>query len=208
MVFRHIGAAFLILAAGLFAAQLRAGRPATGELPALATLSIELPGWQAADARAGTGVVEALAADATLHRCFRRPDGTDVCLFIAYFAQQQVNSQIHSPRHCLPGGGWHIGARQAFELRAEGHRQPAMLMRIERGGAVQDVYYWFATQSGTVTDEYALKWNLVRSALAGRPTNAAFVRFNAAAADSAALRQVFATLQPRLQAVLAEVGLR
>jgi EpsI family protein len=208
MVIRHIGAALLILAAGLFAAQLRAGRPHGGELPALAALSIDLPGWQAIEARSGAGVVEALAADATLHRCFRRPDGADVCLFIAYFAQQQVNAQIHSPRHCLPGGGWHIAARRELELRAGEHRQPAMLMRIERDVAVQDVYYWFATQSGTVTDEYALKWNLVRNALAGRATNAAFVRFNAVAADSAALHQVYAALQPRLAAVLAEVGLR
>ncbi|MCK4414019.1 MAG: EpsI family protein [Candidatus Eisenbacteria sp.] len=167
-----------------------------------------MSGWQAQDTPASAGVAQALAADVTLHRCFLRPDGSEVCLLVAYFAQQQVNSQIHSPRHCLPGGGWDVSSMQAATLVAAGAEQPATRMRIVRSGTAQDVYYWFSTQSGTVTDEYALKWNLVKNSLLGRPTNAAFVRYNAATADSTALREIFAHLQPALQAMLANVGLK
>jgi len=152
-------------------------------------------------------VARVLAADATLHRRYRRADGAEIWLFLAYFAQQQVNSQIHSPRNCLPAGGWTV-TRLKNETLALGDRaQPAMHMRIQSQGRAQDVVYWFRTPRGTLAGEYALKWDLVRSALARRPTNAAFVRYNAAAVDSLALRELMSRLGAPLDAALSSVGL-
>lgn len=151
---------------------------------------------------------EVLDADATLKRVYRRADGTEIGLFVAYFAQQQVNSQIHSPRNCLPGGGWRVAAINETRLPLAGDQQAATRMTIRRpGGAPQEVLYWFRTGHGTVAGEYALKWNLVKSSLARRPTNAAFVRYNAAGADSTALRELMAQLEPRLDELLEPLGL-
>ena len=151
---------------------------------------------------------EVLAADATLTRRFRRVDGTAVWLFIGYFAEQQVNSQIHSPRNCVPGGGWKVVTTENTAIQlTNGEPQPATLMRTRRNELSQDLYYWFATQGGTVSGEYALKWDLVKNSLARRPTNAAFVRYTAATADSAAMLEVMSLMDDPLDEMLATVGL-
>ena len=81
-------------------------------------------------------------------------------------------------------------------------------MRIAKDGSAHDIYYWFCTQGGTVTGEYSLKWDLVKNSLARRPTNAAFIRYNAQSADSSALRQVMTLLDAPIERILGEVGLQ
>jgi EpsI family protein len=149
-----------------------------------------------------------LAADVTLQRCYRRTDGTEVWIFVAYFAQQQVNSQIHSPRHCVPGGGWTVSFVRQERLEIEGRSLPATRMRVRSGGESQDILYWFTTRGGTTSGEYALKWDLVKNSLAGRPTDALFVRYNTSPADSNALHDVMSLLDRPLRGVMEEVGLR
>ena len=149
-----------------------------------------------------------LDADATLSRRYWRRDGTEVWLFVAYFAEQQVNSQIHSPRNCLPGAGWNVASLEQETLDLGGRPQPASRLRMRRQQVQQDVVYWFRTQGGTVSGEYALKWDLVKNSLAGRPTNAAFIRYSALSADSVALHEVMTLLDAPLSQVLGEVGLR
>jgi len=47
---------------------------------------------------------------------------------------------------------------------------------IAKGGGRQLVQYWFVTRSGILSNEFGLKWDLVKNSLMGRPTDAAFVR--------------------------------
>jgi len=154
------------------------------------------------------GTAEVLAADATLSRSYRRSDGTVVGMFVAYFAQQQVNAQIHSPRNCMPGGGWKVESLEQKRLRVGADAQPAARMVIRKNEHRQEVLYWFRTRGGSIAGEYALKWDQVRSALAGRQTNAAFIRYTAQLSDSSAVRQLMTLLQPPLDQILGDVGLR
>jgi EpsI family protein len=155
----------------------------------------------------GAETARVLAADAALQRRFRRSDGAEVWMFVGYFAQQQVNSQIHSPRNCIPGGGWRVASLQQERLDLDGDAQTASHMRIRRNERSQDVFYWFCTQGGVVAGEYALKWDLVKNSLARRPTNAAFIRYTAQSADSCALHEVMSLMHAPLGRMLAEVGL-
>jgi EpsI family protein len=164
--------------------------------------------WRAEDIPTEEGAARVLAADATLQRRYRRPDGAEVWVFIAYFEQQQVNSQIHSPRHCVPGGGLTVSFVRPEQLRINDRLRPVTRMRVLGGGRPQDVLYWFTTRGGTTSGEYALKWDLVKNSLAGRPTDAFFVRYNASTADSSALYQVMSLLDGPLQRVMEEVGLQ
>jgi EpsI family protein len=179
----------------------------TETIPALQQLPLTLSGWHGEDYTTSEDVARVLAADATLHRRYRRGDGTEIWLFVAYFRQQQVNSQIHSPRHCIPGGGWHVTFLRQQTLTIDGIPRPVAHLGTARGEHSQDVLYWFLTQSGATPDEYALKWDLVKNSLARRPTNAAFIRYNAESADSAALRDVMTLVDAPLRRILAEVGL-
>ena len=208
MVKRYLIAILVIGAAGAYAWELRAQRPGSGQLAQLERLPHELNGWKAEDLGRGDSTEEQiLGADVTLRRCYRRKDGTCVWLAVAYFAKQQVNSQIHSPRNCLPGAGWKIQALDEQNIPVNGATQPATRMLISRNSQRDEVYYWFSTRRGSVAGEYALKWDLVRSSLVDRMTNAAFVRYNAAADDSAAVRELMDLLAGPLGRILGDVGL-
>jgi EpsI family protein len=208
MVIRQIIAILIVGLGGIYAAELRSGRSVAGGLPALEELPREIGAWRSEDFETSDQTARVLAADVTLQRRYHRGDGRDIWVFVAYFAQQQVNSQIHSPRNCLPGGGWRVRTieEEAFELN--GRVQRATRMRIARDDRSQDVLYWFCTQGGTVVGEYALKWDLVKNSLARRPTNAAFVRYNAQTPDSSAVHEIMEYLDPALDQILGEVGLR
>ncbi len=177
-------------------------------IPSLEQLPAEVGGWHAEDFAMDVGSARVLAADATLQRRYRRGDGTEAWLFVGYFAQQQVNSQIHSPRNCIPAGGWTVSSLENVHLTLNEAAHPATHMRITRNEYSDDVFYWFSTQGGRMGGEYALKWDLVRNSLARRPTNAAFVRYTAARADSAALHELMGLMQPSLDQVLGKAGLK
>ncbi len=208
MAIRQVIAIALIGLSGLYAGHLRAGRAQSGALPDLAQLSRNPHGWWSEDVPASPEAERVLAADATLHRRYRREDGTEVWFYVAYFAQQQANSQIHSPRNCLPGGGWRIASLRQQSLAIRGHLQPVTRMQIAKDDYAQEVIYWFSTQGGRQAGEYALKLDLVKNSLAGRPTNAAFVRYNAQCADSTALAGLMDVLGADLDRILGNVGLR
>jgi len=208
MVTRTLIAVLLVGLAGLYARDLSAKRAYSMQLPDLEALPRTLDGWESEDYPIGDEVAEVLAADRTLNRRYSRRDGSQVWLFVAYFAQQQVNSQIHSPRHCLPGSGWKIESNTPVTLSLPGGECRASRMVIRRMDQRAEMLYWFRTRSGIVTGEYSLKWDLVRNSLARRPTDAAFVRYSADMTDEKAMRDLMSELDRSLSGVLGEVGLR
>lgn len=208
MVVRSILAILIIGVSGLYAATLRHGRPIMDKVPMLEQLPRELEGWRSEDFETDEATARILAADASLHRCYRRGDGAEVWLFVGYFKQQQVNSQIHSPRHCVPGGGWAISSTRTRTVTLNGRPRPATQMRTARNEASQDILYWFSTYGTVTADEYALKWEQVKNSLLKKPTNAVFIRLSAATADSGAMHEVMTLLDEPLSRVLGEVGLQ
>jgi EpsI family protein len=207
MVIRYVVAIAIIGLSGAYAGQLQTGTTVSGKTPELEQLPRDLSGWHGEGLSAIDQEAETLAADATLHRRYRRRDGVDVWLSIAYFAKQQVNSQIHSPRNCLPGVGWRVVSIEQKRLRTNEGEYPATRMLIAKKERRQEVFYWFRTAGGTIAGEYALKWDLVKRSLARQPTNAAFVRFNGQPSDSGALHEIMDLLKPHLDQILSEVGL-
>ena len=208
MAIRILILVVVLVIAGIYARVLAASRVVATGLPRLEAVPAAFPGWTSQVVPLSEKEAGVLAADVTVQRYYQREDGASVWLFLAYFADQQVNSQIHSPRQCVPGSGWNVlGVDDDAVDLAQG-RSPATCMRLQRSGAPeQRMLYWFRTRSGTVTGEYALKWDLMRNSLARRPTDAVFIRYIAEVQDEAAMRSLVLTLDPFVHSLLAEVGL-
>jgi EpsI family protein len=186
---------------GLFASGMRAGRDGRPAVPDLPRLDPGPPGWTSRDYAMSAATLRTLGADAYVNRVYRRTDGAWVAVFVGYFGEQRVNSQIHSPRQCVPGAGWNVVAHEA------GPRAAAMLITEPSRGDLHRMVYWFRTRSGVLTGEYALKWDLVMNSFRSRPTDAAFIRFLGAEEDHEAIRDLMTALEPSLDSVLGEVGL-
>lgn len=118
-----------------------------------------------------------LQADTTTLRLYVDSNGNKYWLFIAYFASQKYGSQIHSPRHCLPSGGWKIETIEPFDLKmADNSSKLVNRLSITVDQYRQLMLYWFETRGGTIRNEFDLKFDLMKNSLLLRPTDAAIVR--------------------------------
>ena len=126
-------------------------------------------------------------------------DGTDspVNLYIAYYQSQRKGDAVHSPRSCLPGGGWQLrnfDQRVLSGVRVDGRQLRVNRTIIELGPDRQLVYYWFQQRGRVITNEFAVKWYLFWDALTRHRTDGALVRLivpiNRASTEAAADRRL------------------
>ena len=108
-------------------------------------------------------------------------DGSNavVNLYIAYYDSQRAGAAVHSPRSCLPAGGWQM--RDFGQRTVPGGRlgdRPLRVNRtlIELNGQRQLVYYWFQQRGRVLTNEFSVKWYIFWDALTRHRTDGALVR--------------------------------
>jgi len=81
---------------------------------------------------------------------------------------------VHSPRACIPGGGWHIDSSGLQTLAGNGQRMNRLI--IVNGEQRQLVYYWFDQRGRSLTSEFAVKWYLFWDAVTRHRSDGAMVR--------------------------------
>ncbi len=128
--------------------------------------------WQGSHGSIDSIVLKALQVTDYLMMNFEAPGEPMVNFYVAYYASQRKGVSPHSPRVCIPGGGWEItGIRR---ISVDG--LPVNRVMIQRGLEAQLVYYWFQERGTPVANEYLKKWMLLRDAFALNRTDGALVR--------------------------------
>jgi exosortase D (VPLPA-CTERM-specific) len=119
-----------------------------------------------------------LLSDYILADYHRTGDPLPVNLYVAYYGSQRTGAAIHSPRSCIPGGGWEITDLKQVELSdALGMDAPSVNRTIiQLGNQRQLVYYWFQQRGRTFTSEYIAKWYLFQDGLIMSRSDGALVR--------------------------------
>ncbi len=178
--------------------------------PDLAMIPVDAGGFHAVDEYVEPESLRLLGADTTLARSYTGSAGGEIELFIGYFAAQQENSQIHSPKHCYPGSGWDIISEGRAKIRFGNTTIPVKQLVISDGRQERLVIYWFSMHGRIIPNEFSLKYNQMKSALLSRPQAAAFIRFSSAfpagRKESAAktLEDFIAILSPDIEEALGE----
>lgn len=135
-------------------------------------------------------------------------DPRPVELYVAYYESQRKDSTVHSPRACLPGGGWKIvdiSQQEVSGALADGGALPLNRVMIEKDEQKALVYYWFMQRGRYLTNEYLVKWYIFWDALTRNRTDGAMVRvlmpvadgFGAESAD-ARLAEFIRAVEPKL----------
>ncbi len=101
-----------------------------------------------------------------------------ISLFIGYYDQQSAGRTPHSPRVCIPSGGWEIRDLQTIELIKDGKPVPVNRVLIGKGEQKLLVYYWFQQRGKFIANEYAAKFNLLLGGLTSSRTDGALVRLS------------------------------
>jgi EpsI family protein len=170
-----------ILTAGLLAATLATAKFTERRNPAalaapLATIPSQLAGWSATnDEKLPDRVEGTLAASSYLTRRYRR--GKDeLDLFIAFYEQQRAGESMHSPKHCLPGGGWEIWDYGSAQVPVGSQQVKINKYFIQHTGQRAVMLYWYQSRQRIVASEYLGKIFLVKDALLEGKTEGSIVR--------------------------------
>jgi len=123
-------------------------------------------------------VTEKLALTDYLLNNYARDGGVPVNFYVAYYASQRKGVSPHSPRVCVPGGGWSITDIERTQVRLEGRELPLNVNRaiIQNGMHRQLVYYWFKQRGRDIANEYWMKWYLLTDSLSRNRTDGSLVR--------------------------------
>ena len=135
--------------------------------------------WVGREASIEAPVLETLKLTDYIIADFKRPgDAAPVNFYVAYYNSQRSGASIHSPRSCMPGGGWQITSLSQRDLSpALGMDGPTVNRTIiQLGEQRQLVYYWFQQRGRIITNEYLAKWYLFQDGLTMNRSDGALVR--------------------------------
>jgi exosortase D (VPLPA-CTERM-specific) len=138
-----------------------------------------LTGWIGRRESLESFYVDQLKLDDYLLADYVNDGGRQVNLYMSYYNSQRKGEAVHSPRACLPGGGWELrefDQREIADVRINGQRLRVNRTLIELGNQRQLVYYWFLQRGRVVTNEFAVKWYLFWDAVTRHRTDGALVR--------------------------------
>ncbi len=124
-------------------------------------------------------IIEMLGVDDELQYTYQNPGGKIITLYIGYYGAVGVTGGYHSPRNCIPGGGWGIDSIAPLTLDAgiEGNNTSVVSqMMIRNGNQYQIVLYWYQNRGRIIASEYWEKIYLVLDALRMGRRDGTFVR--------------------------------
>lgn len=173
-----------VLVAGIAAASFYVqGRENTiPERRVFAEFPLRIAGWSGTTSRVEENILASLKTEDQLMSDYMNPDNEQVNLWIAYYADQAAGSAAHSPRACIPGGGWLIkdlSQRAIDNVKMNGAPLRVNRLVIRKGEYTQLVYYWFQQRGRDITNEWLVKWYLFWDAMTRNRTDGALVRLTA-----------------------------
>ena len=117
-----------------------------------------------------------LKVDDYLLADYRGASRLPINVWVAYYNSQREGQSTHSPKSCLPGGGWEFRTLEERRLQTPAGELSVNRAVIQNGSDRGLMYYWFQQRGRVVTDEYLVKWFIFRDALARNRTDGALVR--------------------------------
>jgi EpsI family protein len=168
----------LLLATALAYGPLTERQQIIPDRPGLVTFPLQLGGWRGEPIPVtDDAVLRALGASDHLLVDYAAPGGgATVNLWVAYYGQQLGKAAIHSPKDCLPGGGWEYVSFETIPSPVPGRDgAPFMINRgvIAKGLDQMVIYYWLDMRGRKLTNDITLKlYNLWDSYALGRSDGA------------------------------------
>jgi exosortase D (VPLPA-CTERM-specific) len=144
-----------------------------------ATFPLNIDNWKGREDHLEKIYVDALKLEDYIMADFKNQEGKVVNFYVAYYGSQRKGESAHSPRSCIPGGGWKIDDLSRYEVKGvQVNGRPLNVNRllISMGDTRQLVYYWFQQRGRVITNEYLVKWYLFWDALTKNRTDGALVR--------------------------------
>lgn len=109
-------------------------------------------------------------------RVYSRDTTVAFTTLVSYYDRQTQGKTIHSPRNCLPGAGWEIVQSGTRTLPVDGRVWTVNRYVLKNGHSSAYAYYWYQGRGRVESNEYRVKWDLLRDAALTGHTEEALVR--------------------------------
>ncbi|RDH81678.1 MAG: VPLPA-CTERM-specific exosortase XrtD [endosymbiont of Galathealinum brachiosum] len=144
-----------------------------------AEFPLEFDGWQGSAGYLEQIYIDVLKLNDYVMNDYQGEDGGAVNFYSAYYSSQKKGASAHSPRSCIPGGGWRIASLTQHSI--EGAEISGVLLEVNRLVIQKDetrqlVYYWFQQRGRIITNEYMMKWWLFWDSMNMHRTDGALMR--------------------------------
>lgn len=173
----------IVLAAGALMATfgVKSQRSLSLRQPLAEAVSDSIEGFDSRDLTMSADEIEGAGVTNYLSRLFVRRDTTVrashyFTLYVGYYDRQTSGKTIHSPKNCLPGSGWEPLTSQSAQIVTPSGTVVVNRYLIQKGRDQALVLYWYQGRGRVASNEYAVKWDLVRDAALRRRSDEALVR--------------------------------
>jgi exosortase D (VPLPA-CTERM-specific) len=139
---------------------------------------LEFEGWAGEQENLAPIVYNSLGLTDYILNNYIKASAPPVNFYVAYYESQRKGVSPHSPRVCIPGGGWSITDLKRVKLNVKNYDNPVNVNRaiIQNGPNKQLVYYWFKQRGRDIANEYWMKWYLLTDSLTRNRTDGSLVR--------------------------------
>jgi EpsI family protein len=142
----------------------------------LQSIPLQIGEWTGTKHDVADYVLDMLRPSDYFSATYTNPRGLRVSVLVHFYAPDSGGGP-HSPRHCLPGGGWQISNAAARPVDADGRIIPAGRFNLTSGNGRSIMDFWYVTNYGETANDYTFKLYEMLSAITFRPRFVGFVRF-------------------------------
>ena len=146
---------------------------------AFSTFPKQIGEWHGREDRFDQEVYDLLGVDDSFLCHYRDTSGRYVQLYIGFYQSQREGDLIHSPKNCMPGGGWNItfSALESLPIPATNSDGIKVVKLILQNGIQKQVMlYWYQSRGRIINSEYLQKIYLVVDSIFLKRTDGSFVR--------------------------------
>lgn len=177
----RVGISVALLVVAFFALHFRSASEGVPLRKSFDSFPESIGGWTGRDdTLLDAGTVGMLRMSDYVLRRYVDASGNSAWLYVAYWQSQRRGADIHSPKNCLPAGGWEPVETRRLTVPVAG-AAPMVVNHflIQKDRQMQVVIYWFQAQGTVVAGELDAKIEMVRSAVLKNRTDGALVRLSA-----------------------------
>jgi len=152
-------------------------------------------------------VLEVLKPTDYLYRSYKDRAGNRVTLYLGYHSGGPGSGPIHSPKQCLPGGGWFKLSEVKRTIQVAGKELPFVQAVYQNDDQKELFFYFFQVKGRALTDEYSLKIAEISNSIFHNRRDSAFIRisipFQGELSEATAVGDRFlASIYPQIESVL------
>jgi EpsI family protein len=136
-------------------------------------------GWRmTGQASLGENIIKVLMPTDYLSRRYANADGASVDMYLSFFNGAPGAGRIHSPKHCLPGGGWTEISSRHTTMELDGEAVNLVRAVYAMGNNREVIYYWFSMRGRTMADEFSLKFAEITGSMFHRRRDQSFMKIS------------------------------